>query len=304
MKRILLLIFILGIVGIIVYLVWDKFYRFEQFISPVPNVGKQQNITPSPTSLPSSSSLKNIVEETLLGTKGTYGIVVKNLITGEAYYHNEHKVYEPGSLYKLWVMGEVYNQIQSGKLTEDEILTDSIRKLNNDFDIDPDSVELAEGTITLSVKDALNQMITISHNYAAFLLTKKVQLSSIETFLKEHNFSKSALGSPPKTTAYDIALFFEKLYKEQLANGDNTRKMIDLLKRQTLNNKLPKYLPQNVAIAHKTGEINYLSHDAGIIFTGKGDYIIAILSETDAPAGAEEQIAKVSAAVYKYFVNK
>lgn len=298
MKRYIKLLIILIPIGFIVFTARNAFLKPEEFISPVPD------ITPTPTSLPSSSNLKTGVEEALLGTTGTYGIVVKNLKTGEAYYKDEHRIFEPGSLYKLWVMAEVFAQIQNGEIKEDEILSDNIATLNSKFDVDPTLAELTDGTITLSVKDALEQMITISHNYAAYLLTDRVKLSNVTKFLERQKLSESMLGEPPKTTAYDTALFFEKLYKQQLANEDNTKKMMDLLKKQTLNDKLPKYLPENVAVAHKTGEINYLSHDAGIVFTGSGDYIIVVLSESDSPAGAEDRIAQVSQAVFNYFSRR
>lgn len=74
-------------------------------------------------------------------------------------------------------MATVYKQIKDGKLTEDQVLSKDVDTLNEKFNIDPDSAELTNGTITLTVGAALNQMITISHNYAVLLLTQKVKLS-------------------------------------------------------------------------------------------------------------------------------
>ncbi len=72
----------------------------------------------------------------------------------------------------------------------------------------------------------LNQMITISHNYAALLLTEKVKLSTVAKFLQTNGFKESNVGTngeAPVTTPSDIALFLEKLYKGQLANPTYTR---------------------------------------------------------------------------------
>ena len=77
--------------------------------------------------------------------------------------------------------------------------------------------------------------------------------------------------------------------------------MLDLLKKQKLNNKLPANLPEGVEIAHKTGEIGYFTHDAGIVYTSKGDYIIVVLSQSDMPSAAEDRIASISKNVYDYF---
>lgn len=256
---------------------------------------------------PKANSLKEIVQNALVGTKGSYGIVIKNLKTGESYYANEHAVYQSGSLYKLWVMAAAFAQIQSGELKESEVLSEDVEVLNNKFNISSDSAELTDGTITLTVSSALEKMITISHNYDALLLALRLKLSYLADFLSQNGFEESKIGTngeAPTSSAYDTALFFEKLYKGKLANQEYTDRMLDLLKAQQLNDKLPKYLPEETIIAHKTGELDAFTHDAGIIFTPKGDYIIVILSESDTPSAAEERIAQLSKDVYNFFQNK
>ncbi len=232
----------------------------------------------SPVLKQNKPTLAKVVQDAMAGTQGTYGIVIKNLKTGETYYSNEHRTFQPGSLYKLWIMAETYKQIESGQILPDEILTNTIEQLNTDFGIPPETAELTEGTITLSVHDALEQMITISHNYAAFLLIERTKISSTLS----------------QTTASEVAVFLEKLYKE---GGEP----IALLKRQQLNEITPKYLPENIEVAHKTGIIDTFDNDAGIVYGPKGDYIIVLLSESDDPPGAEERMAKLSKAVYDYF---
>ena len=87
----------------------------------------------------------------------------------------------------------------------------------------------------------------------------------------------------------------------QLTDEEYTVKMLELLKDQRLNNKLPLYLPLAVQVAHKTGEIDEYSHDAGIVNALNGDYIIVIMTKSDDPESANERIALVSKAVYNYF---
>ncbi|KKQ84508.1 MAG: Beta-lactamase [Candidatus Daviesbacteria bacterium GW2011_GWF2_38_7] len=251
-------------------------------------------------------NLKNAVENVLAGTKGTYAVAIKNLKTGESYFANEHKSFEAGSLYKLWVMAAVLSKIRDGTLSEEQVLSRDISALNEVFGIDSEVAELTEGKIALSVNDALTQMITISHNYAALLLTEKIKLSTVANLLKEKGFGESKVGrgdDVPHTTPYDIFLYFEKLYKGELAQPEDTEKMLVLLKNQKLNGKLPKNLPKDTVIAHKTGEIGWFTHDAGIIYSDKGDYIIVAMSETDKPAAAEERIARISESVYRYFTK-
>lgn len=265
--------------------------------------------SPAPT-IPTqteTSSLENVMDNALEGTTGTYGIVIKNFKTGETYSANEHKVFDTGSLYKLWVMATVDKQIQNGQLQEGQILSEDVATLNQKFNISSDSAERTEGTVTFTVHDALTQMITISDNYAALLLSAKVRLSSVAAFLKEHDFGESTvgiIGGSPTATPSDIALFFEKLYNRELANEHYTDEMMNLLKNQQLNNGIPKYLPDKSRVAHKTGEIDAFKHDAAIVFTDNGDYIIVVMSETDASLAAQERIALVSKAVFDYFTGK
>lgn len=251
------------------------------------------------------TELGMVVKKSLVNTQGTYAVIVKNLKTGESYTLNEHRVFEPGSLYKLWVLATAFKQIEKGLLSEEEILNGNAADLNKEFGIDPENAEITTGVITLSVKSAINQMIAISHNYAAFLLVEKIGLSNISAFLRENNFNESKISIDnaglPATTVYDIALFWEKLYKNELANSENTKRMIDILKKQSLNNKLPKYLPKDVVVAHKTGEIGPFTHDTGLVFGSKSDYLIVVLSESDFPPGAEERLAAISKSVYEYF---
>ncbi|MBI2442456.1 MAG: serine hydrolase [Candidatus Levybacteria bacterium] len=270
-------------------------------------LSSKKNIT-SPLVLlsPSQSpvSLAHAINQTLTNTDGQYGIVVKNLQTGEHFAQLEHTSFDAASLYKLWVMAVVYEQISTNRLREDQKLKEDVVTLNEKFDIASESAELTEGEIELTVEEALEKMITVSDNYAAFLLVAKVRLATIASFLKTNGFLESKVGTSggsPVSTASDIALFFEKLYRGQLGTTEATEKMIALLKRQRLNGKLPKHLPEETVIVHKTGELDQFSHDAGIVYAPAGAYIIAVLSKTSDRVEADEQIAYVSKAVFEYF---
>lgn len=272
-----------------------KSKEVQSLVSPIFSGQNQRSIT-----------LEQSVQTALEGTKGRYGVVIKNLKTDETYSFNQDQEFEPGSLYKLWVMVEVFRQIESEDLKEDQVLSQSIPTLNAKFGISPDAAEQTEGRVSFRVSEALNQMITISHNYAALILSEKVRLSSVARFLEQSGFEDSKVGidgSDPVTTPSEMALFYQKLYQGELANPENTIKMLELLKRQQLNHKIPKYLPAETVVAHKTGELGWFSHDAGIVYTPQGDYIIVVLSESESPKGAEDRIAEVSKAVYEYFTN-
>jgi beta-lactamase class A len=252
------------------------------------------------------SSLKATVDKALEGSKGRYGLVIKNFKTNETYSYQADQTFTTGSLYKLWVMGTVYEQIKEGILTEDQVLTQSIDALNREFGIDPEDAEQKGGGISMPVKQAVNQMITISHNYAALLLTEKVRLSRVAQFLRDNNFNHSKVGTAttlPESTPYDIAVFYEKLYRGEIVDPSSSEKMLEFLKKQQLNDGLPRDLPDGTIFAHKTGDLNAFKHDAGIVYTPKGNYILVVMSESSSPPGAQDRMADLSEAVYQYFNN-
>ncbi len=249
-----------------------------------------------------SKNLEKIVLNRLGNNTDDFGIVIFNLNTGEKYYLNENKQFETASLYKLWVMASVYNQLDKGLIKKDDLLSGSLDEFNSQYSTD--SAQVRDISIPWSVEDALTNMITISDNYSAYLLIKKISLHSVTDFLAENGFDNSRLGysvANPLSTPKDIALFFQRLYRSNLADKNSTNEMLDLLREQRVNTKLTFKLPQNLIVAHKTGELNKYSHDGGIIYSPKGDFIIVVMSNTANPQDANNKIAEISLEVYNYF---
>lgn len=253
-----------------------------------------------------SESLEKIVLDILGVEKDNYAVVISNLKNGERYYLNENKIFETASVYKLWIMAVSFKKIEDGSLNENEILKSDVAALNEKFNIASESAELTEGEVSWPVKNALEQMITISDNYSALLLTERIRLSSVSDFLVQNDLLNSKVGTldtNPTSNALDVTTFYKKLYNGEFVSQESTNKMLDLLKKQRINTKLSKDLPNNVVIAHKTGELGEFSHDAGIVYTPKGDYIIVIMSQTNKPLNTNEKIARISQQIYQYFTK-
>ena len=143
-------------------------------------------------------------------------------------------------------------------------------------------------------------MITVSDNYAALTLVQRIGSKNISDFLVRNNFSDSEFSSPPLTSARDISNFYETLYKGKFINKAASKEMMEILKKQEINDRIPKYLPGGVVTAHKTGELFGYKHDAGIIFSKRGDLIIVVLTNTIDPTAAAENIAVFSRDIYSF----
>jgi beta-lactamase class A len=272
----------------------------HEFISPVP---ANYVVPPPPKLFPNKNEqLKKVVEKALEETTGKYAVVVKNLKTKTYFAQNENELMHAASLYKSWLVTAVYEDIRDGKLDENQVLTESIPGINSYFSIAPADQELSHGTINMTVRQLVEQTITISHNYTALTLLKNIGgYDRIEKILDEFGLKNSTFKIKPQTTAADMEIFLEQLYNHKIGDELISEKLIEVMSRNKLNDGLPKYLPAGIKVAHKTGEIYGFKHDAGIVYTPNGDYLIVVMSESNSPFGAEERIAQVSRAVYDYF---
>ncbi len=303
-KRLIVIPFFLVVTGLLIStgILFYKNSPKRQDVLAAENVPEAK---PVPTVY--NNILKQSVDNALRGTTGSYGIVVKNLDTGEQYEFNEHVEYDTASLYKLWVMAVVFEQIENNKLKLTSILSQDVDVLNKKFNIASDSAGLSDGTVTHTVADALEKMITISDNYAAMLLTQKVGLNTISSYLQKNGFYETKMGTNtnlPTTTPSDVALFLEKLYRGELGSKQSTQQMLELLKNQQLNGKIPRYLPDDIVIAHKTGELDEYTHDAGLILDKRGNYLLVIMSKSEQPDLSANRIADISKAIYSHYIDK
>lgn len=233
--------------------------------------------------LPKNDLTKSI-DNILANTQGQYGIYIKNLKTGEIYSRDELKEFESGSLYKVWLMEAVFEEISKGKIKETDPISANVADLNKQFGIAKEDVELTEGVLNFSISSAVEQMITISHNYAALALANKIGQKNILN----------------KVSAKVFGDFLEKLYKGEIVSAEYSQKMLDILSRQKINDRIPKYLPKDIKVAHKTANIGFFEHDGGIIYS-EDLFIMVALTETKNPQDARDKIGRISEAAYKYF---
>jgi len=248
----------------------------------------------APTPSHRDAALEEVIRSNLGDEVDSYGVVVKNLGDGAVAEVNPHKVFETASLFKLWVMYEVYKQVELGLLQMDEELL--VTPYYASFDGGTLPVEICD---TLTVREALEAMITYSDNTSGFLLRDRVGLENIERDLQALGLTESDFGDEDVTsTAGDMALFLEMVALRAAVSSEASQEMLDFMLAQQVNDRLPALLPPDTAIAHKTGDLPEVTHDVGIVYSPQATYVIAVLSER---AGEYEPIALLSRAVYDYF---
>jgi beta-lactamase class A len=83
-------------------------------------------------------------------------------------------------------------------------------------------------------------------------------------------------GMNNTTTARGLLTLFDRLARGTAVGAAADRAMLAILERQQLNDAIPAGLPAGTRVAHKTGDITGINHDAGVVF-GPRPYVIVLL---------------------------
>jgi beta-lactamase class A len=166
-----------------------------------------------------------------------------------------------------------------------------------------------------SVERLIGLMIYDSDNTAANIITDLLGIDYLNSTFKSFGLKNTELsrkiadykmrdkGIENYTTAADMALLLEKIYRRELGNKNISNQCINIMKLTHTNDRIPRYLPADVMVAHKTGLENGVCHDAGIVFTRKGNFLICVLTRhaNSNSLPSKRFIGRVSLSVYKYF---
>jgi beta-lactamase class A len=204
--------------------------------------------------------------------------------------------FHAASTMKVPVMIELFHQIKGGKLklTDEIIVKNEFHSIvdGSPYQLSPDddseaNLYRAEGQ-SRSLSDLCELMITVSSNFATNLLIEKLGVENIRATIHAlgadgvvvlrgvEDGKAFAKGLNNTTTARGLATLMETVAKGNAVDAASCQNMIAILKRQKLNEGIPAGLPPGIEVAHKTGEITKIHHDAAIVFA-KRPYILVIL---------------------------
>ncbi|GAC1460751.1 MAG: hypothetical protein NVS1B1_04040 [Candidatus Limnocylindrales bacterium] len=246
----------------------------------------------------SLSDLGARLESDTAGFSGAAGIAVADPATGFFYGHDADRVFPSASLYKLGVMVEAYRAASAGQLSLD---TTTITITSDD--LTDDGYYTPEG-VTLSVREAIERMITISDNSPAIALVSLLGASAIDATVASVGLTDTRLNfyrtsdrtaDYNTTTARDMTRLFVGLLKGTVISAAASAEMLGVLGRQQVNDRLSTGFPSGTRFAHKTGDLDGVMHDAGVVWTANGPRVIIALTadyaERDAAIALDGQIA-------------
>lgn len=254
--------------------------------------------------------LENIVLKEIKDTEAKVSVVMKDLVKNEwLIKFNENRVIPSASTIKILIMVEALNQVQEGTFSLDE----KIKVKENDkvdFSIISE-LKIDEYTFL----DLITLMIITSDNTATNILIdllgyeKINQMANIldlkSTVLqrKMMDFQAAKEGKENLTSAIDMGIIMEKIYDKSILTEDMCRLMNHILSRQTHRDSLPRYIEDDIVIAHKTGELDKLNHDIGIFYVGDVEYLLGIfVTNADHNLEGKRIIGRISKAIYDMMI--
>lgn len=279
-----------------------------------------------PSGSPGLNHLKKKISSELTKNKGIFAVAYKDLSSGEEILINEKISFHAASTMKTPVLIEAYKQAATGKfkiqdsiLVKNEfksILDGSLYSLNSKDDSDVELYKM-EGK-KVKIYDLLYLMIIKSSNLATNLVIDLVGAKNVNNTMRQMGASDIQVlrgvednkayrkGMNNTTTAYDQMLIFSKMANGEIVSQETSDEMINILLDQKFNDKIPAKLPNNVKVAHKTGWITGVNHDAGIVFLPDGrKYVLVLLSkDLEDDQAAVQSMAKISKLIYTYFDRK
>jgi beta-lactamase class A len=229
--------------------------------------------------------------------------------------YNADRWFHAASTMKLAVLLGVFRQVRRGELSLDAPVhvrnkfTSIVERKPFMLEIarDADQEVYAQLGRTMSIKELAYYMITTSSNFATNLLVDVLGVDVIQRALAELGITGvKVLRGVEDQAAYDAGLNNEvtangllkllRLISEGQAFDEKASKeMLEILLDQRLKGGIPAGLPAAARVAHKTGNISTVHHDAGIVYLeNRKPYVLVILTQFPVATARNTAVADVS----------
>ena len=233
---------------------------------------------------------------------GHVAVYYRPLDGGCAQMYNEMMPVIAASVIKIPIMVEAFRQFEAGELDpaaihriRPEEKMPSCGALNRMHD-----------GLEVTMRDLVELMIVLSDNSATNILIDILGIDRVNatmeaqglkvTKLRRKLFDRAGMeaGLSNHVCAREIGVLMERMYAGTLVSPEASAQMLEILRNQKLNGKMPFFLkPRGIACAHKTGEDDGITHDVGVVYA-KNPFVLCMLSEeTDVP-GFERLIQDVA----------
>jgi beta-lactamase class A len=268
--------------------------------------------TPAPTL---EATLRQII-----GASGAEVAVAYRTLDGRAeVLIDPDKSFHAASTMKVPVMIELFRQARLGSLSLDDALP-----IRNEFrsivdgspyalSVGDDSDKEVYAAIgkTMTLRGLCEAMITVSSNFATNLLIEKLGVEKIRRTVTALDADGMQIlrgvedgkafekGLNNTTTARGLLTLMQRIALGTAVDTASDAQMVEILKRQKLNEAIPAGVPAGTPVAHKTGNITRIHHDAAIVFGPRPYVLVVLVRGIDDRKASASLIATLSQAVYE-----
>lgn len=217
---------------------------------------------------------------------GRVSIYLKDLKNNKVWTYQPDDLFPSASLIKVPIMAAVFEKIHRGELNLQTKMT--LRRRHRVGG--SGSLKWARDGSQYTVRKLLDHMIDESDNTATKMMIEAVGMGYLqqafprmglvytEIFPEGMSLQSSRVSYENYTTAREMAMLLEKIYRGHMVDRFSSEVMIEIMKRQKSRARLAKALPPGWEIAHKTGLLRGACHDSAVIFSPDGDYVFVVLT--------------------------
>ena len=266
--------------------------------------------------------LRAIIQD---GSDVTLGVSVYDYLSGSAWCVNGDRWFHSASVIKLAVLVSLFQAVDQGRFALNARLLVRNRFLSAfdgaPFRVDPNrdgdvEVHAARGR-TMRIRELAERMIVRSSNLATNLLVDLLGVQSINASLQALDVTGVEMrrgveddrafenGISNRVTPNGALAVLRAILGSPLLSPESSTRMIDILLAQQFAGTIAPGLPESIRtiarVAHKTGDISSVSHDAGIVLLpGRPPYIAVLFTESNGDPKPRVALAtRASTAVYE-----
>ena len=281
---------------------------------------------PAPPSGPVSpadpDSLAERIEDRLRDAGLEYGVAYRDPASGRELLLNADAEFHAASTMKVPIMARLFRMAERGQLSMDDSLRVTNRftsiydssdyRLSPEDDSDPELYdrvgqrvpvrELVRRMIARSSNLATNELIRLADPAATRAMLREIGAGGLRVLRGVEDIPAFRHGMNNTTTARALMELLSALARGELAGAEGTRQMMSILEAQHFNDGIPAGLPDSVTVAHKTGWITGIVHDAAVVEPPGQEppYVLVVLTRGDVEAEvARRAVADVSRMIWR-----
>jgi len=267
----------------------------------------------------SSEGLRPRIEALIRKSGADAAVAYRTLDGREALLIQADVEYHAASTMKVPVLIELFRQARAGRLAlDDEIPV--VNEFHSIVDGSPyklDTSDASDAAVVrhlggrMSYRALAEGMITVSSNFATNLVIERLGAKNVQATVvamgatgmrvlrgvEDNKAFEKGLNNT--TTARALLTLMEAIAKGEAVDKASSDEMAAILRRQTVNDRIPAGLPPGTPVAHKTGEITRIRHDAAIVYAPRPFVLVVLIRGLDDAKKASALAADITRAIYE-----